>query len=360
MNPNVIGGNPAVRRVVKGSRSAGDEASEEQFATHLVTVQHIRQTAGTKRGAEDDVMASPAKRAHTIPFPLTQALLLSATGRKAMLVSRDAVRISTQCEEHVCQPDVKVVFDAAGEFRDHYNGEVLDWSLKITGTDNETTRIEKSGVPIRRRKSKKPSTERVIHTNVFNRSKRNQVRSRVVTRDNTAGVSAPEHYVSARACRMMLKGRTHQLVSYDVSTVSFRAWLERDVRVKPPKDFRLSDDWLRYVMKAFLLLSPDPSRKSAILRRNLQWSTEGVHRATDMERVECSAGLLKVKGARMSSKSITWTTGRDALELLTTAETATSRRVAGTGLYLRQDRSDQQSTTREFAKDERVVGLGQW
>ena len=29
MNPNVIGGNPAVRRVVKGSRSAGDEASEE-------------------------------------------------------------------------------------------------------------------------------------------------------------------------------------------------------------------------------------------------------------------------------------------------------------------------------------------
>ena len=27
MNPNVIGGNPAVRRVVKGSRSAGDEAS---------------------------------------------------------------------------------------------------------------------------------------------------------------------------------------------------------------------------------------------------------------------------------------------------------------------------------------------
>ena len=47
MNPNVIGGNPAVRRVVKGSGSAGDEASEEQLATHLDTVQHIRQTAGT-------------------------------------------------------------------------------------------------------------------------------------------------------------------------------------------------------------------------------------------------------------------------------------------------------------------------
>ena len=148
MNPNVIGGNPAARRFVKGSGSAGDEASEEQFVTHPDTVQQIRQTTGTKRGAEDDVTASPAKRAHTVPFPLTQALLLSATGRKEMLVPRDAMRISTQFEEYVCRPNVKVFFDAAGEFRDHYNGEVLDWSLKITGTDNETTRTEKSGVPI--------------------------------------------------------------------------------------------------------------------------------------------------------------------------------------------------------------------
>ena len=106
----MIGGNPAVRRVVKGSRSAGDEASEEQFSTHLDTVQHIRQTAGTKRGAEDDVMVSPARRAHTIPFPLTQALLLSATGWKVMLVPGGAVRISTKGEEYVRRPDVKVCF----------------------------------------------------------------------------------------------------------------------------------------------------------------------------------------------------------------------------------------------------------
>ena len=89
MSPNVIGGKPAVRRVVKGSGSAGDEASEEQYATYPDTVQHIRQTAGTKRGAEDDVMASPAKRAHTIPLSLTQVLLLSATGRGAMLFLGD-------------------------------------------------------------------------------------------------------------------------------------------------------------------------------------------------------------------------------------------------------------------------------
>ena len=75
------------------------------------------------------------------------------------------MRINTRCEEHVCQPDVKV---AAREFRDHYNGEVLDWSLKITGTNHETARMEKTGGPTRRHKSKKQSTER--DTNVFNRS----------------------------------------------------------------------------------------------------------------------------------------------------------------------------------------------
>ena len=168
--PNVIGGDSTVRRVVKGSRSFGVEASEEQFATHLDTVHHIRQTAGLKRGAEDDVVVSPAKRAHTIPFPLTKALLLSATGRKAILVPGGAMRISTQCEAYVSRPDVKVCFDAAGEVSDYYNGEVLDWSLRITGTDDDTTRIEKTAVLTRRHKSEKPSAERIIHTNVLNRS----------------------------------------------------------------------------------------------------------------------------------------------------------------------------------------------
>ena len=51
---------------------------------------------------------------------------------------------------------------------------------------------------------------------------------------------------------------------------------------------------------------------------------------------------------------------------MTTAETATSRRVAGTGLHLRLDRSDKQSTTRELAQDEQELsasstwGSGDW
>ena len=115
--------------------------------------------------------------------------------------------------------------------------------------------------------------------------------------------------------------------------------------------------------EAFLLLSPDASQKSAILRRILRWPTDGVCRATG---VECSADPLEVKGARMSSKSSPWITGRDALELLTTAEIATSRRAEGTGLHLRPDRFDQQSTTRELAKDVQELsassawGSGDW
>ena len=88
---------------------------------------------------------------------------------------RYAVRISKQCEEHVCQPDVKVTEPVSFV----PTTMVKLWrSLKITGTNNETTRIVKTGVPTRRHKSKKPWTERVIHTKVFNRSKRNQVESR--------------------------------------------------------------------------------------------------------------------------------------------------------------------------------------
>ena len=67
-----------------------------------------------------------------------------------MLVPGDAKRISTQYEEYVRQPDVKVGFDAAGEVSDYHTGEVLDWSLKNTETDDETTRIEKTAVLSRR------------------------------------------------------------------------------------------------------------------------------------------------------------------------------------------------------------------
>ena len=115
-------------------------------------------------------------------------------------------------------------------------------------------------------------------------------------------------------------------------------------------------------MKAFLLLSPGTSWERAILRRILRWSIDDVHETTDVGRVECSADLLEVKGAKMISKSSPWITGRDTLGLSTTAETATSRRAAGSGLYLRSDRSGpsvyNERACQRRAETERVVGLG--
>ena len=186
MNPNVIGGNPAVRRVVKGSRSAGDEASEEQFATHVDTVQHDSTDSWNEKrhGRRRDGFSSKESSQNSFsvdPGPVAFGYWKESDAG----LRRYAVRISKQCEEHVCQPDVKVVFDGAGEFRAHYNGETLDWSLKIT--NNETTRREKTGVPTRRHKSKKSVTERVIRKCSTNPR---ETRSRVVTRDNIAGVSA--------------------------------------------------------------------------------------------------------------------------------------------------------------------------
>ena len=95
-------------------------------------------------------MASSTKRAHTIPFPSTPILPRLETGRGAMLVSTDAVSVSTRIEEHFCQPDVKMVFVAARDCRDHHIGAVLDWGVQITGTSNEITRTEKRGVPKRK------------------------------------------------------------------------------------------------------------------------------------------------------------------------------------------------------------------
>ena len=68
-----------------------------------------------------------------------------------------------------------------------------------------------------------------------------------------------------------------------------------------------------------------------------------------MERVECSADLLEV--VKTSSKSSPWIAGLEVLELWTITETATPRRLAGPGLRRRPDRSDQQFTTTELAKD---------
>ena len=154
----------------------------------------------------------------------------------------DAMEVNALCEESVDPPDMEAFFDAAGGFYDHYTGEIL---LRCKSSEWK-------------RKSEKPPNEKVISTKMFHQDKGDEVRSRIVAREYADGVSAPEHRTGTPATwalklvisGMMSKGRTRQLASHDVSVAFFHAWLERGVWVKPPKDLRLSDHWLWYVVKA--------------------------------------------------------------------------------------------------------------
>ena len=186
---------------------------------------------------------------------------------------------------------------------------------------------------------------------MFHKAKGDEVRSRIVAREFADGVFAPEKprkhatHVGTEVGdqQKVVEGRTRQLASHDVSVAFFHALLERSVWVKPPKDLRLSDDWLWYVVKALygmresskafqevvremytaadsampcLLRRPDSSAgwhgddfytegepgaldevdemtlsrrgpgastEGTILRRTLRWSPEGVHMAPDAE-----------------------------------------------------------------------------
>ena len=73
INPNATDVIPAIWNGVGDLSPAGDETSlKQQHATQPDTAQHVRQTAGMKRGAEDNPMSSSTKIAHTPPPPLSQ------------------------------------------------------------------------------------------------------------------------------------------------------------------------------------------------------------------------------------------------------------------------------------------------
>ena len=118
--------------------------------------------------------------------------------------------------------------------------------------------MQEFGVFEWKRKSEKPPNEKVISTKMFHEAQGDEVRSRIVAWEFADGVFAPEHHAGTPPTwalklvisRMMSKSRTRQLVSHDVSVAFFHAWLERGVWVKPPKDLKLNDDWLWYVVKA--------------------------------------------------------------------------------------------------------------
>ena len=88
-------------------------------------------------------MSSSAKRAHTPPPQLSQILpqpdVEMVTASVPVLVPEDAMEVNALCEETVDPPDMQAFFDAAGEFYDHYTGEILDRDAAIVGIRAELT-----------------------------------------------------------------------------------------------------------------------------------------------------------------------------------------------------------------------------
>ena len=153
---------------------------------------------------------------------------------------------------------MEAFFDTAGEFYDHCTGEILDRDATTAGIRVEFTQMQEFGVFEWKRKSEKPPNEKVISTKMFHKAKGDEVRSKIVAREYAVGTFAPGHHAGTPPTwalklvisRMTSKGRTRQLASHGVSVAFFHAWLERGVWVESPKDLRLSDDWLWYVVKA--------------------------------------------------------------------------------------------------------------
>ena len=226
--------------------------------------QHLESLESHQPRLDDQPLESlsSARRAHTPPPPLSQILpqpdVEIWTLPVPLPVPGDAMEVNALCEEPFDPPDMQTFSDAAGEFYDHYTGEILDRDATIAGIRAELTQMQEFGVFEWKRKSEKPPTEKVIRTKMFHKAKGDELRSRIVAREYNHGVFAPEHHAGTPPTwalklvisRMMSRGRARQLAAHDVSVAFFHAWLERGVWVKHLKNLRLGDDWLWYVVKA--------------------------------------------------------------------------------------------------------------
>ena len=171
INPNATDVIPATPSAVEDPSPAGGGASaEQQRATHSDTSKHVRQTVGMKRDAEEDPMSSSAKRAHTRPPPLSQILPQPDVEMETVPVSEDAMEVNSLCEEPADPPDMEKFFDAAGEFYDHYTGDILDRVATIAGIGAGLTEMQEFGVFEWKRKSEKPPSEKVISTKMFHKA----------------------------------------------------------------------------------------------------------------------------------------------------------------------------------------------
>ena len=193
----------------------------------------------------------------------------------------------------------------------------------VGGIETEQTQVQECKMFRRRHKYEQSSVQTVISTTTSHKAKRDETQPRIVTLEYADAVRAPEHYASTQRTRavqsvisrVMSKCRTRQPESCDTSSAFFHAWHERGVRMKLPKDPRLSDGWRWQLAEAFLLPGV-----------NSQWSPGSARRMTDAECVENLAGLSAVQELKPSSRA----SGRgqcSVLETSTAAESVVHRKV---------------------------------
>ena len=178
----------------------------------------------------------------TVPWPVPEDAteVDFDSGVEPALVRRGAKRVSATWEERADQTHLEVCPDTAGEYCDCDAGETLSWYTTVGGirTEQECER---------RHEYEKSS----ISTTTSHRARRDEAQLRVVTHDYADAMRVPEHYASTLrtrtlqsvTSRVMSKCRTRQLESCDTLSAFFHAWLERGVRMKPPKDPR-PERWL--------------------------------------------------------------------------------------------------------------------
>ena len=167
---------------------------------------------------------------------------------------------------------MEVCPDTAGECCNCDAVETLSWYATVGGIRTE----QECEMFRRRHKYEKSSMQTVISTTMSHKAKRDEAQLRVVTHEYADAMRVLEHNLRTRSLksvisRAMSKCRRRQLESCDTLSAFFHAGLERGVRMKPPKDPRLSDGWCWQLARAFFPLSSGVSTL---------WFSGSVHMAT--------------------------------------------------------------------------------
>ena len=237
---------------------------------------------------------------------------------------------------------------------EHYNRDAVE-TLSWYATVGKIRTEQECEMFRRRHEYDKSSMQTVISMTTSHRAKRDEAQLRVVTHEYADAMRVPEHYVNTLRTRtlrsfisrMMSKCRTRQLESCDTLSAFFHAWLERGVRMKPPKDPRLSDGWRWQLARAFFPPSPGVST---------QWLPGSARMATDVRCVENLASLSEVKGLKSSSQ----VAGRGqcgVLKTLTATKVMVRREDMRIAPYLEPDRFHLLFATKELARDMQTLSM---